>query len=211
MEAFMDRSATVLQRPLLPAAQCDPSTLSSLSSSSSGLKRLRPILPKPTSQGTLDASILYQAMPSGSEEFSNTKRSLAQKRRRERETRENFKPTESSESRSRRSIGQRARRQRELAEKIEAGLRLNTVVTDQHEMRSEAQRFRRQIEAAERRLQANPNCGSVAEGLGDTYIFNKNFIEDDMYNKPTGGEIKQRAANDTFNENWLISNHGHGN
>ncbi|KAK7002366.1 hypothetical protein R3P38DRAFT_2794885 [Favolaschia claudopus] len=108
---------------------------------------------------------------------------------------------------------QRARRQRELAEKIEAGLRLNTVVTDQHEMRSEAQRFRRQIEAAERRLQANPNCGSVAEGLGDTYtyIFNKNLIEDDMYNKPTGGEIKQRAANDTFNENWLISNHGHGN
>ncbi|KAK7024000.1 hypothetical protein R3P38DRAFT_2955664 [Favolaschia claudopus] len=89
---------------------------------------------------------------------STSKRSLAQKIRREREARENVKPVESSASRSRRSIGQRARRQRELADKIEARLNSKAAVNTEHECRSQAQKFRRQIEAAERRLQANPDC-----------------------------------------------------
>ncbi|KAK7035164.1 hypothetical protein R3P38DRAFT_2772174 [Favolaschia claudopus] len=89
---------------------------------------------------------------------SSSKRSLGQKRRREREAAENFK---APESRSRRSIAQRARRQRELADKIEAALTSTVVATDQQESRSQAQKFRRRIEAAQRRLQAHPDCGSV--------------------------------------------------
>ncbi|KAK7021184.1 hypothetical protein R3P38DRAFT_2965385 [Favolaschia claudopus] len=126
-------------------------------------KRLRPILPKSPPQdpggaitlGSPSMSVLPGPPP---EQSSISKRSLAQKIRRERETRENVKPVESSASRSRRSIGQRARRQRELADKIEARLNSKAAVNTEHECRSQAQKFRRQIEAAERRLQANPNC-----------------------------------------------------
>ncbi|KAK6977672.1 hypothetical protein R3P38DRAFT_3122777 [Favolaschia claudopus] len=124
-----------------------------------GMKRLRPILPRPPPQGTsatftldsLSMSVLPGPPPAQS---STSKRSLAQKIL----VSELSHCKESSASRSRRSIGQRARRQRELADKIEARLNSKAAVNTEHECRSQAQKFRRQIEAAERRLQANPDC-----------------------------------------------------
>ncbi|KAK7007976.1 hypothetical protein R3P38DRAFT_3026847 [Favolaschia claudopus] len=141
-----------------PAAQLEPlTTMMRPPSLQAAGKRLRPILPKPTPQSLNSPSMPVLPGPPP-EQSSISKRSLSQKIRREREARENLKPVESSASRSRRCIGQRARRQRELADKIEARLNSKAAINTEHECRSQAQKFRRQIEAAERRLQANPNC-----------------------------------------------------
>ncbi|KAJ7156774.1 hypothetical protein C8R46DRAFT_1115106, partial [Mycena filopes] len=97
-----------------------------------------------------------------------SRRSLGQKRRREREAQENVKPVASASSSSRRSLAQQARRQRELAAAMEREL---TGAESNANVRSNAQKFRRQVEAAERRLDIAPNCDS-SEALARILDFN---------------------------------------
>ncbi|KAJ7243895.1 hypothetical protein B0H12DRAFT_1129907 [Mycena haematopus] len=86
-----------------------------------------------------------------------SRRSLGQKRRREREAQENIKPVESETSKTRRSVAQRAHRQRELAASIQQDMSSKRQWCDP-DLRSKAQKFRRRIEAAERRLERAPDC-----------------------------------------------------
>ncbi|KAJ7163167.1 hypothetical protein C8R46DRAFT_1102629 [Mycena filopes] len=118
---------------------------------------------KPTRPGTAPAS----ATSTTSREFS--RRSLGQKRRREREAQENVKPVASASSSSRRSLAQQARRQRELAAAMER--ELTGAESSDANVRSNAQKFRRQVEAAERRLDIAPNCDS-SEALARILDFN---------------------------------------
>ncbi|KAJ7158112.1 hypothetical protein C8R46DRAFT_1111577 [Mycena filopes] len=116
---------------------------------------------KPTRPGTAPAS----ATSTTSREFS--RRSLGQKRRREREAQEMLWYASASSS-SRRSLAQQARRQRELAAAMEREL---TGAESNANVRSNAQKFRRQVEAAERRLDIAPNCDS-SEALARILDFN---------------------------------------
>ncbi|KAF8215186.1 hypothetical protein K438DRAFT_1926757 [Mycena galopus ATCC 62051] len=88
-----------------------------------------------------------------------TRRSLGQKRRREREAQENSKPVASESSKSHRSVAQQARRQRELAAVIQKDL--STSSRCHSNRRSEAQKLRRQMEAAHRHLEISPECDST--------------------------------------------------
>ncbi|KAJ7247764.1 hypothetical protein C8J57DRAFT_1240705 [Mycena rebaudengoi] len=97
---------------------------------------------------------------------SMSRRSLGQKRCREKEARENYKPEttthefKTSELASyRRSEAQKARRQRELAAMMEHDLLCKDQSSDStHTVRSRAQRFRRRVEKAQKSLAANPDC-----------------------------------------------------
>ncbi|KAJ6499654.1 hypothetical protein C8R47DRAFT_294922 [Mycena vitilis] len=83
------------------------------------------------------------------------RRSLSQKRRRERESKENKgKPKHLKPVNPNRSAAQRARRQRELASTIEGLLQSR----ERENIRSRAQTLRRRVEEGERRLDADPEC-----------------------------------------------------
>ncbi|KAF8209786.1 hypothetical protein K438DRAFT_1929697 [Mycena galopus ATCC 62051] len=103
-------------------------------------------------------STLNTGNQSSSAEFH--RRSLGQKKRREREASENHKPEPSASSSARRSAAQQARRQRELATKIQHHLSTRGQSNDRS-ARSEAQPLRRKVEAAERRLDTAPDCDST--------------------------------------------------
>ncbi|KAJ7022803.1 hypothetical protein C8F04DRAFT_1240580 [Mycena alexandri] len=121
---------------------------------------LRRILPKPVSQAQPEFLLTPTTLgTSNAREEPDLRLSwgaLGQKRRREREARENVKPVACASSGSRRSMAQRARRQRELAAGIERDLTARQ--SNDEDVRSQAQKFRRKIEAAERRLDITPDC-----------------------------------------------------
>ncbi|KAJ7616918.1 hypothetical protein DFH06DRAFT_104358 [Mycena polygramma] len=149
---------------------------------------LRQLLPKPTSLAQPEPFLLKLTSTSTSTSTSvpgcnvpskcmdseataaksseHHRRSSAQQRRREREARENTKPAASESSKLRRSAAQRARRQRELAAAIERDLQSTTPQYEYDpKVRSKAQKLRRRLEDAQRRLEINPDCDST-EALG---------------------------------------------
>ncbi|KAJ7280725.1 hypothetical protein C8J57DRAFT_1464168 [Mycena rebaudengoi] len=132
---------------------------------------LRRLLPKAESQMQLEPFVLqptttrdflpHDASRTRSPTTSNSmsRRSLGQKRRREKEARENYKPETSELASYRRSEAQKARRQRELAAVMEHDLLCKDRSSDStHTVRSRAQRFRRRVEKAQKSLAANPDC-----------------------------------------------------
>ncbi|KAJ6553611.1 hypothetical protein DFH09DRAFT_1085723 [Mycena vulgaris] len=83
------------------------------------------------------------------------RRSLGQKKRRQRESKENqSNPKGSEQMNPHRSAAQRARRQRELAANNEDLLQTHGA----ENIRSRAQILRRKVEEGERRLESNPDC-----------------------------------------------------
>ncbi|KAJ7611346.1 hypothetical protein DFH06DRAFT_1244883 [Mycena polygramma] len=137
---------------------------------------LRQLLPKPASLAQPEPFLLkvvllwpgvtpwftqmiFRATAAKSSEHH--RRSSAQQRRREREARENTKPAASESSKLCRSAAQRARRQRELAAAIEWDLQSTTPQYEYDpKVRSKAQKLRRRLEDAQRRLEINPDCGT---------------------------------------------------
>ncbi|KAJ7215210.1 hypothetical protein B0H12DRAFT_1116103 [Mycena haematopus] len=129
--------------------------------------QLRRLLPKPATDTQQEVSlpvplsdhlaVLTSSETSGPQSIKPSQRSLGQKRRREREARENSRPVESESSKTRRSVAQKARRQRELAASIEQDMSSERQRCDP-DLRSKAQKFRRRVEAAERRLELAPDC-----------------------------------------------------
>ncbi|KAJ7232994.1 hypothetical protein B0H12DRAFT_1144557 [Mycena haematopus] len=129
--------------------------------------QLRRLLPKPATdtqqvilQPLSDLGALTSSETRESQSIKPSRRSLGQKRPREREAQENNRPVESESSKTRRSVAQKARRQRELAASIEQDMSSERQRCDP-DLRSKAQKFRRRIEAAERRLELAPDCDST--------------------------------------------------
>ncbi|KAJ7924807.1 hypothetical protein B0H13DRAFT_1863670 [Mycena leptocephala] len=139
--------------------------------------KFRPILPKPPSQARPEpflistpsnqyASSHQETTGTSSAHALNAKtygwlqseferRSLGQKKRRQRESKENqSNPKGSRQMNPHRSAAQRARRQRELAANIEGLLQTR----GGENIRSRAQTLRRKVEEGERRLESNPDC-----------------------------------------------------
>ncbi|KAJ7240128.1 hypothetical protein B0H12DRAFT_1135129 [Mycena haematopus] len=114
--------------------------------------QLRRLLPKPatdTQQVFLPQVRVNDIMASRTSEPQSivpSRRSLGQKRRREREAQENIKPVESETSKT-----------RQLAASIQQDMSSKRQWCDP-DLRSKAQKFRRRIEAAERRLECAPDC-----------------------------------------------------
>ncbi|KAJ7604038.1 hypothetical protein DFH06DRAFT_1255476 [Mycena polygramma] len=91
------------------------------------------------------------------------RRSSAQQRRRERLSPRKYQACgmASESSKLCRSAAQRARRQRELAAAIERDLQSTTPQYEYDpKVRSKAQKLRRRLEDAQRRLEINPDCGT---------------------------------------------------
>ncbi|KAJ7655828.1 hypothetical protein DFH06DRAFT_1132882 [Mycena polygramma] len=114
------------------------------------------------------------------------RRSLGQKKRRERELKENKnKPKHLKSVNPSRSAVQRARRQRELASTIE-GLLQNRECEN---IRSRAQTLRRRVEEGERRLDVDPECDptqALDQALDYEYEVNEPRRQDSHFKTENG-------------------------
>ncbi|KAJ7280974.1 hypothetical protein C8J57DRAFT_1464301 [Mycena rebaudengoi] len=139
--------------------------------------KFRPLLPKPLSQARPEPFLISTASnqyASSHQETTGTssahalsakaygrlqsefeRRSLGQKKRRQRESKENqSNPKGSKQMNPYRSAAQRARHQRELAANIED----LSQTRGGENIRSRAQILRRKVEEGERCLESNPDC-----------------------------------------------------